>query len=85
MNIFGQCFSIIGTQVYSDPPHYYRGNGFALGMSLLGIGVSLSLYLLLRRLNNLKQRNSDSDVAARQRNLGIEEMCDAHPDFFYQL
>jgi hypothetical protein len=83
--MFGQAFAIVGTQVYSDPPYYHRGNGFALGAAVLGICASLGLCLLLHKLNTQKRQNPDLATAARQRTLGLEDICDGHPDFFYQL
>ncbi|TAQ84354.1 hypothetical protein B7494_g7317 [Chlorociboria aeruginascens] len=85
MNIFGQCFSIIGQEVYSDAPHYYRGNGFSLASMVIG-GIITGLYMLyLSKQNARKLRNQNTDEAISQRHLDIEEIGDAHPDFMYYL
>ncbi|KAL1962679.1 hypothetical protein VTN77DRAFT_9313 [Rasamsonia byssochlamydoides] len=85
LNMFGQCFSIIGVEVYSDPPHYYRGNGFALGAMVVGIITTLLFQLYLHRRNLQKARNQHTEAAQRMRVLGVAEVGDDHPDFFYYL
>ncbi|OQU99153.1 hypothetical protein CLAIMM_04827 [Cladophialophora immunda] len=79
----GQCFSIIGTQVYSDPPRYYRGNGFAFGASVVGGIATIALFFDLRNENAKKRRDADTDFARSQRSLGIEDIGNQHPDFYY--
>lgn len=85
--MIGQCFAIIGTKVYSDPPHYYRGNGFVLGMTLLGALTAATFVLYLHKQNLRKKQeqfSNDPSVASR-RALGAEQIGDKHPDFFYYL
>lgn len=83
--MFGQCFAILGAEIYSDPPHYYRGNGFALGAMVLGIITTLLFRFYLRRRNLRKARDQHTEAAQRMRVLGVEEVGDDHPDFFYYL
>ncbi|KIY01719.1 uncharacterized protein Z520_01857 [Fonsecaea multimorphosa CBS 102226] len=83
LGAIGQCFSIVGTQVYSDPPHYYRGNGFGLGASVIGGIATIVLYFDLRNENAKKRRDAETDFARSQRSLGIEDIGNRHPDFFY--
>ena len=85
INIFGQCFSILGATLYDDPPHYYVGNGVSLGAMVLGITAALLLQLYLRRKNSEKLRDQFTNEANRTRLLGIEEVAEKHPDFFYYL
>jgi hypothetical protein len=85
MNVFGQCFSIASTQIYSDAPHYYRRNGFVLGAMVVGIMATGLLRWYLARRNEQKERDRDSDEAAQIRGLDIEHIGDAHPDFEYYL
>ncbi len=85
IGMIGQCFSIIGTQVYSDPPHYYRGNGFALGAAVIGGITTIICYFDLRNENAKKIRDTDTDFARSQRSLGIEDIGNKHPDFYYFL
>lgn len=85
INIFGQCFSILGAAIYHDPPHYYKGNGVSLGAMVLGIIVSMTCRLYLHRKNMQKQRDQFTEEAQRTRSLGIEQVAEQHPDFFYYL
>ena len=85
MNMLGQTFSIVGTKVYSDPPHYYRGNGFVLGATIVGALTALGFRVYLQRENRRKEREQDGEVAARLRSCTADEVGDAHPDFFYWL
>jgi hypothetical protein len=83
MLMVAQVFSIVGTQVYSDPPHYYRGNGFALGATVLAGICVLLLYIDLKSQNSKKRRDTDSAAARALRPLGVEEVGNNHPDFYY--
>lgn len=83
--MFGQCFSIASLHIYSDSPHYYRGNGFVLGVMVVGIVVTGLLRLYLMGENKRKERDGDSDGAAQMRTMSIDEIGDAHPDFMYYL
>lgn len=85
MQTVGQSLAIGGTEIYSDPPHCYRGNGFALGACVVGIIATIGLLFHLRAKNAHKLRNQNTEEAARVRALGIEEVWDDHPDFFYVL
>jgi len=81
----GQLFSIASSYAYSDPPYYYRGNGFALAMMATGCILSgIHIRLLIKR-NNVKVTAQGSAEAAAKRSLGVEEIQDAHPDFMYYL
>jgi hypothetical protein len=85
INVFGQCFSIAAAEIYSDAPHYYRGNGFVLGTMVVGAMTSLILRWYLMKENERKERNQGSDEAARRRVMDIDHIGDAHPDFVYYL
>lgn len=83
MVMIAQVFSIVGTEVYSDPPHYYRGNGFALGASVVGGIATLLLYFDFRRQNEKKRAEIDTETARRLRPMGLEEIGNRHPDFTF--
>lgn len=85
INIFGQCLAIAGSEAFDGPPHYYGGEGFALGMMALGFCTTGTYYIYLRRQNAIKIRNQGSEEAARVRQLNVEEIGEHHPDFFYFL
>ena len=85
INTFGQCFVIMGTEVYSDAPYYHRGNGFAFAFSVAGAIIAGVFILYLRWKNLQKKQNQGTAEAATMRASGIEEIMDDHPDFFYYL
>ena len=85
INVFGQCFAIASTQIYSDAPHYYRGNGFVLGSMVVGVVTTGLLRWYLAWKNSQKEKNRDSEEAARLRVMDIDHIGDAHPDFVYYL
>ncbi len=83
--VFGQCMALAGTQIYSDPPHYCRGNGFALGAMIVGIVSVIMLMVYLSKKNATKRAVQFSEEANAHRALSLEEISDDHPDFFYYL
>lgn len=83
--MFGQCFSIASAEIYSDAPHYYRGNGFVLGAMVIGAVTAFLLRWYLGRENRKRERDRASDEAMRSRMMDIEEIGEAHPDFVYYL
>lgn len=83
MGMIGQIFSIVGTQVYSDPPYYYRGNGFALGFMVVGGLAVVVLFFDLQNENAKKRRDTHTDTARELRPCGIEDIGCRHPDFYY--
>ncbi len=85
INIFGQCFSILGAAIYNDPPHYYVGNGVSLGAMVVGAATAVMCRQYLHRKNAEKRRDQYTQEAERTRALGIEEVAEKHPDFFYYL
>lgn len=83
MGSIGQCLSIAAAHVYSDPPYYYRGNGFSLGAIVVAAIFIIILYFDLRNENAKKRRDTDSDFARSRRSLGLEDIGNKHPDFYY--
>ncbi len=83
VNMFGQVFSIIGQQVYTDSPHYYRGNGFVLGAMVIGACTAIVNLVYIKRKNAEKVRDQDSEESQRLRVLTLEEIGEDHPDFMF--
>lgn len=79
--IFGQSFALLGAELFDDPPKYYKGKGLALGAMVLAAIVTVPYLFYLRRANGRKERDSHTEEAAEKRALGMEEICDDHPDF----
>lgn len=83
VSMVGQAFSIVATEIYSDPPRYYSGNGFALGSAVIGFCTCLLLMIKLQRANRQKRAAADSDTSNSLRLLSVEELGNEHPDFYY--
>ncbi|KAJ5587978.1 major facilitator superfamily domain-containing protein [Penicillium hispanicum] len=87
--IFIQCYSIISTQVYVDPPRFFEGHGTLLGLNALGVvGVVITMWMFSHE--NKRRDAVAAEFAARgelnpDSAKDYEELCDAHPDFRYTL
>ncbi|OKL55471.1 hypothetical protein UA08_09207 [Talaromyces atroroseus] len=87
--IFIQCYSIISTQVYTDPPRFFKGHGTLLGLNALGVvAVMITMWIFDRE--NKRRDIVAADFAARgeinpDSNRSYEDLCDKHPDFRYTL
>lgn len=83
--IFGQCFALMGLEIFTDAPHYNRGKGLGFASATLSALLVPLFVIYIHRLNRKKEMEQDSPEAAMKRSLGIEEICDDHPDFRYWL
>lgn len=87
--VFTQGYSIISTQIYDNPPRYFRGHGTLLAFNVLGTASAMIAYFMMKREN--KRRDELAlDLASRgdesPDNLKtFEELCDYHPQFRYKL
>lgn len=87
--VFGQCFSIMGSNVYNDGPRFIKGHSIVLGFLLMGMITTTSLYFWMRRLNK-KRDHEESEYAARNEihphaSRSLEEEFDFHVSFRYIL
>ncbi|KAI0479429.1 MFS general substrate transporter [Xylariaceae sp. FL0804] len=82
-NIFSQLFAISGTQAYSDPPYYHKGNSVALGLSAVVIVSALILMWYLSFMNRKKAAAQTSDPNRGLSQQSVDEIGDKHPDFMY--
>lgn len=86
INMISQCVSIGGSQAYSDPPIYRKGNATALGLMAFTSCVSLVLTFNYKRLNRKKELETHSEESNRLRRLyTIDDISHHHPDIMYQL
>ncbi|KAF7525051.1 hypothetical protein G7054_g11215 [Neopestalotiopsis clavispora] len=85
VNIFSQLIAISANFAFSDPPYYRLGLGISLLMiAMSGIMAGLQLgYLGL--MNKIKRAEQHGELAARRRQLTIDEIGNAHPDFFFSF
>lgn len=85
----GIVFSIMGTQIYTAPPHYYGGNGTVLGLHALAAtcaaGNSYYMHTQNRKkvdaLNEYAQREETHPHIAENRTL--YDLEDKHVNFRY--
>lgn len=71
--------------VFDTPPAYTKGKIFALSFSVVGIVMAACLMVYLYSENAKKRRNQYGEKANEDRRLGLEEIFEQHPDFFYWL
>jgi hypothetical protein len=83
--LFGQSFSLLTSEIFNDPPHYYKGKGLSFAATALAALSIPPFMVYLKRENEKKDRFILSTEAQQNRLLGFEELCDAHPDFRYWL
>jgi MFS family permease len=87
--ITGQGLSIIGTQVYRNPPRYLAGHGTLLGFFSLALCSIVCNYLWMRKENRkrdaraeeVQRLGTNGELAAK----GVDKLYDFHPDFRYIL
>ncbi|KAK0614839.1 putative pantothenate transporter [Bombardia bombarda] len=84
-NIFGQLCALASSFSFRDGPDYFTGKGLSLAATGVGAILTAVFMLYLGRLNMVKLANKDTVNAAEQRKRGVEDLCDAHPDFMYSL
>ncbi|KAJ9610477.1 hypothetical protein H2200_005254 [Cladophialophora chaetospira] len=87
--VFTQSYSIISTQIYDNPPRYFKGHGILLGFNVLGAISAATCYFLMKRENE-KRDQVARDLVARgeqdpDNDKTFEELCDYHPQFRYKL
>lgn len=87
--ILAQLSSIMSTQIYIKPPHYYMGHGIILGFNVLGFITTIVMYLMMRKANRerdeVARQSAASGRAVEGAEKSFEELCDKHPLFRYSL
>lgn len=87
--IFGQCFSIMGTHIYDGPPRFIKGHAIVLGFLVWGIIASTILLFMMSRENKIKdakvQEYRDRGEVHPDASKSLEEMQDEHILFRYIL
>lgn len=68
--IFGQGFSMLGAQIYTTPPRFFKGHGTLLGLVAMGMAMTVAAQRTMAKLN----RKRDLELA------GFEASGDVHPD-----
>ena len=87
--VFLQCYSIIATQVYRNPPRFFLGHGVALGLYAVGFVCTFVLLVIVKKANELRatrrrelESRGESDVDSEKT---FEELGDFHPAWAYTL
>lgn len=87
--ISGQSCSIIGTQVYRNPPRYIAGHATLLGFFCLALCAIVCNWFWMRRENRRRderaeefRRTGTKDAEAEK---SVDELLDYHPEFRYIL
>ena len=87
--IFGQCFSIMGTHIYTDPPRFIKGHSIILGFLVFSILNVVMVYFWMRRLNSQKAKvirdYRDRQEIHPDESKSLEEVYDHHIAFHYTL
>jgi hypothetical protein len=87
--ISGQSFSILGTHVYTSPPHHIKGHSVALAFITFALLNTIALILWVNYLNCKKDRirndyQERNELYPHASKL-LEEEYDLHIDFHYIL
>ncbi|KAL7946067.1 MFS general substrate transporter [Trichoderma barbatum] len=87
--VVGQCFAILASHIYTDPPRYLKGHAISLSFQILGFFSALSMWIYMRYLNGKKEEEAAHHQAAGtvhpMSHQSLEEVYDYHPDFRYIL
>ncbi|KAJ2162568.1 hypothetical protein GGF46_000571 [Coemansia sp. RSA 552] len=88
INMFGQCFATVGTQIYKSPtaPRFFMGYGVCLAFTVVMVVVSLGLTVFLRRENSYRDAKYGAPVPlspAEQQAAIDDGIYDKHPSFRY--
>jgi hypothetical protein len=84
-----QGLSIMGTQIYRNPPRYFAGHGVVLAFFCLALCSVICNFLWMGRENRKRDEAARLFMTAGTKNpeceKGIAELFDYHPDFRYVL
>lgn len=87
--LFLQCYSIMGTKIYDNPPRFLKGHGIILGFVTLAAACIVAKWWLMRSANQrreaMKKQYAQRGEAVPGIEKSIEELNDKHPDFRYLL
>ncbi|KIY00304.1 uncharacterized protein Z520_03989 [Fonsecaea multimorphosa CBS 102226] len=87
--VFGQCFSIMGTHVYDSPPRFIKGHAIVLGFLSMAIIMTVSAVFWMKHENKRKdaeiERYRDSGEHHPHFERSLEDEGDQHIAFRYIL
>jgi hypothetical protein len=87
--IVGQCFAIMGSHIYIDPPQYIQGHSILLAFEVLALIATILCWFWMRHLNKQKdgeaRRHAEAHTTDPNLHKSLEEIYDYHPSFRYVL
>jgi hypothetical protein len=87
--VFIQCFSILGTKIFDQPPRFFKGHGTVIGLLVLTAAGIILKWWIMWRANRTKDAVAAEYVAKGRRlpnaDKSLEELNDKHPHFRYLL
>jgi hypothetical protein len=87
--VVGQCFSIMASHIYTDPPRYLKGHAICLAFQTVALVSTIALWFWMRYLNKKKDEEAEHHRAYGttdpKLSLSLEEAYDYHPSFRYVL
>ena len=85
--IFGQCFGIMASHIYTTPPRFIKGHAIVLGLLLFAAAMTVCLMWWMRRANLQKEAEVaeyESEGRVHPHRLkSLEDVQDLHIDFRY--
>ncbi|KAJ2849401.1 hypothetical protein IWW36_002647 [Coemansia brasiliensis] len=88
MNMFGQCFATVGTQIYKNPtaPRFFMGYGVCLAFTAVMVVLSLALSFILKQENIRRdfEYGEPEPISPEEQQKAIEDgIYDNHSSFRY--
>ena len=87
--IFGQGFSLLGSQIYTNPPRFVKGHATLLGLVVWAMIMTVAAEITMKHANQARERVHNGFVERGQTNpdadKSLEETCDDHVNYRYVL
>ncbi|KAF2158851.1 hypothetical protein M409DRAFT_71412 [Zasmidium cellare ATCC 36951] len=86
--ILAQLCSIMSTQIYTHPPHFYLGHGIILGFNVVGLLCVVVMYIIMSRANRQREMTLAEGMGRGDipgSDASFEDLCDYHPQFRYSV
>ena len=87
--VFGQGFSLLGSQIYTTPPRFTKGHATLVGLTAWGMISTVAAQLLMayrnRQRTKLLKEYAERGETHPDVGKSLEEVCDDHINFRYSL
>lgn len=85
--IFGQCFGVLASHIYTTPPRFIKGHSIVLGLLLYAGLMCILLMWWMSRANSHKseemERYESEGTVHPHKMMSLEEVQDFHVEFKY--